>query len=51
MNTAEPPPAPQDMSDADLLAAWNAVPETEDGDLPSRAQAILDEIERRNLDI
>lgn len=51
MTTAEPPPDPRQMSEAALLAAWNAVEDTDDGNLQARAKAILDEIERRNLDI
>jgi hypothetical protein len=41
--------AATEMTDAELLAAWSAV---EDGDnLTPLQQAVIDEIERRELDI
>lgn len=40
---------PKDMTDAELLEAWNKV---EDGEnLSPLEQGIIDEIQRRNLDI
>lgn len=38
------------MTDAELIAAWNAV-ENDAESLTSFEQSIIDEIERRNLDL
>lgn len=51
MSTAAPPPAPAEMSDTALLAAWEAFEPYDEASVPARAKAILDEIERRGLDI